>query len=271
MKANDPPLQNVHARERAIALDDEIVSAAQAGSPGAFAELHAIYSRRLYKTIFAITKCPEDAEDALQETFLRAHVALHTFEGRSNVYSWLTRIAINSALMTLRRRRARPEILFDPQPDSGAETVWFEVKDSSPNPEESYERRQRHLTLMRAIRRLEPQLRTPIWMQTMHGCSMREIGRALNLSVAAVKTRLHRARLELSTRRADSKDSPAQCHHSFSRAVDRLPAPPAFNQSCLCRSSSSEQESRNGKSLEDASTPFVPSSWRWIRAKLPRS
>jgi RNA polymerase sigma-70 factor (ECF subfamily) len=79
MKADRPVLQNVQSAERTAAPDDDIVMAAQAGSPVAFAELYALHSRRLYRTIFAITKNPEDADKALQETFLRAHEALHTF------------------------------------------------------------------------------------------------------------------------------------------------------------------------------------------------
>ena len=106
--------RNIRTSEYGIAQHHEIVLAAQAGSPGAFAELHAIYSRRLYKRVLSITRSREDAEDALQETFLRVHSAIHAFEGSSTIYSWLTRIAINSALIILRRRRARHEILFDP-------------------------------------------------------------------------------------------------------------------------------------------------------------
>lgn len=195
--ANQAALLNNQSIVPAIAGGSEIVFAAQAGSPGAFAELHATYAGRLYKTIVAITRNPEDAEDALQDTFLRAYLALHTFEGRSSVYSWLTRIAINSALMILRRRRARPEILFDPQPDTRSETVSLDIADPAPNPEEFCALRQRRLRILSAIRNLDPHLRGPVQMQMARGCSIREIGQALNLSEAAVKTRLHRARLRL--------------------------------------------------------------------------
>jgi RNA polymerase sigma-70 factor, ECF subfamily len=191
-----PP--KVRSAEPVIARDNEIVLAAQAGSPGAFTDLHAIYSKRLYKTIFAITKNPEDAEDALQETFLRIYLAIHTFEGRSTVYSWLTRIAINSALMILRKRRARPEILFDPQPDPLSQTLMFEVKDSAPNPEQICELRQRRVKILSAIRDLGPGLREPIRMRTAKEASVAEIGRALNISKAAVKARLYRARVRIS-------------------------------------------------------------------------
>ena len=180
------------------ASDNQIVVAIRAGSPAAFAELHANYSRRLYKTILAITKHPEDAEDALQETFLRAHLALHTFEGRSNIYSWLTRIAINSALMILRRRRARPEILFHPQHDPEADTSCYEVRDSAPDPEQVYDQHQRQAKVVHEIRRLKPKLRETIQMQVAQSRSIKEISRALNVSEATVKARLHRARQRLS-------------------------------------------------------------------------
>jgi RNA polymerase sigma-70 factor, ECF subfamily len=190
-------LLNANPMDRMTARDREIVSAAQAGSPRAFAELHALYSRRLYKTIIDITKCPEDAEDALQETFLRAYLAIHNFEGRSTVYSWLTRIAINSALMILRKRRVRAEMLFDPQPNAQGETFYFEIKDSAPNPEQVCDLRQRQVRLLRAVRNLGPRLREPLRMRLMKEASIKEIGRALNISPAATRTRLHRARQRL--------------------------------------------------------------------------
>ncbi|UWZ82022.1 RNA polymerase sigma factor [Occallatibacter riparius] len=169
------------------------------GSHLALADLHTIYSRRLYRTVFAITRNSHDAEDALQDTFLRAHLALHTFQGRSDVYSWLTRIAINSALMILRRRRSRPEVLFDPEPDTTAEPVLIEIRDSAPDPEEAYVRRLRQIVLFRAIRSLSDHLRKPLQMRMESDSSIKEISRALKISEAAAKTRLHRARLKLSS------------------------------------------------------------------------
>jgi RNA polymerase sigma-70 factor (ECF subfamily) len=91
----------------------DLVAAARSGSSAAFAELREIYARRVYWKLLNMTKNREDAEDALQDTFLRAYMALHTFEERSSFYTWITRIAINSALMILRRRRTRAEVSFD--------------------------------------------------------------------------------------------------------------------------------------------------------------
>lgn len=181
--------------------DQQLVSAAQSGSPEAFAELHAIYSRRLFKTIVAITRNPEDAEDALQDTFLRAHLALANFEGRSTLYSWLTRIAINSALMILRRRRNRPEVMFDSPADARGNAPCLEIKDSAPSPEQICDLREQRVRLLRAISKLDPPLRVPIEIRMTQEWSVKQIGRALNLSDVAVKTRLHRARRRLMTER----------------------------------------------------------------------
>ena len=139
--------------------DEQLVSAAQAGSNEAFAELQNLYAQRLYNTIVRITKSHEDAEDALQDTFLRVHLALCSFEGRSSFYSWATRIAINSALMVLRKRRARSKVLFDPQPDDRCDAITFEVRDPAPNPEELCVLHQRQLKTLHALRRLRPPLR----------------------------------------------------------------------------------------------------------------
>lgn len=183
---------------RSISAGGDGVLAAQMDSPIAFQNLYALYARRLYKSIFSITKNAQDSEDALQDTFLRAYVAIHTFEGKSSIYSWLTRIAINSALTILRRRRVRPEILFDPQPDPQLESQAFQVKDNAPNPEEACYLKQRQVKTRRAIRRLDPHLREPLRLQLVQGLSVNEISGALNISVAAVKARLYRARKRLS-------------------------------------------------------------------------
>jgi RNA polymerase sigma-70 factor, ECF subfamily len=186
------------AAEATALQETEIVTAAQQGSSAAFAELYRLYSRRLYSTIFAITKSPEDTEDALQETFLRVHRAIRTFEGRSSIYTWLTRIAMNSALMVLRKRRNRSEILFDVGQDGHTETGCFEIEDSGPGPEHLCDMNQRWVRLLQALGTLDETLGGPIWMQIVNGASVKEIGQTLQLSEVAVKARLHRARLRLS-------------------------------------------------------------------------
>jgi RNA polymerase sigma-70 factor (ECF subfamily) len=130
---------------------------------------------------------------------MRVYLSFHTFEGRSNIYSWLTRIAINSALMLLRRRRTRPETLVDFLPDTHDGNACVEIKDPSPTPEQAYEFYSLQTVVMRKLNRLEPHLREPIQIQMTQGCSINEIAQRLNISKAAVKSRLHRARQRLSS------------------------------------------------------------------------
>jgi len=184
--------------ERSAALrQEEILSAASSGSPEAFSELYALYSRRLYKTIYGIVRNSADAEDVLQETFLRVHVALHAFEGRSSLYSWLTRIAINTALMSLRKRRTRSEVFLDLHPDDLGEKILFEVQDPAPSPEQVCHARQVRFLVLGAARNLSPHLRAAIEMRVAKEASMKEISLALDISVASVKSSLHRARTRL--------------------------------------------------------------------------
>jgi RNA polymerase sigma-70 factor, ECF subfamily len=187
----------INGNEDAASRDMELVVAARAGSSAAFEELQSLYSHRLYKRIFFLTRNHEDAEDALQDTFLHAYVALNSFEGRSQFASWLTRIAINSALMILRKRRRRAEISFDLPSESEEHCQTFDVCDAALNPEQIYDQRQRCYCALRAVHKLHPRLRATISIWMKQDCSMKEVADALDLSVAAVKTRLHRARKRL--------------------------------------------------------------------------
>ena len=183
----------IYASEQEIHSDDQIVLALREGSAAAFTELHRLYSRRLYRAIFVITRNPEDADDALQDTFLRAYLGIQFFEGRSTIYSWLTRIAIN-------KRRVRSEVVLHLQPDSIHEAFCPEFQDPSLSPEEVCNLRQRLARVRRAINNLEPQLRQPLRMRIEQESSIEEICRVLQITSAAVKARLHRARRQLSAR-----------------------------------------------------------------------
>jgi RNA polymerase sigma-70 factor (ECF subfamily) len=188
--------------------DEQLVSAAKAGSDAAFAELQNLYARRLYNTIVRITKNHEDAEDVLQDTFLRVYLALRGFEGRSSFYSWVTRIAVNSALMVLRKRRAHPEVPFDVPVGGADDLLHFEIKDPSPNPEQIYYERQQGIRMLRSIHNLQPKLQETIQIWMASGCSRKEIAQTLGISLASVKSRLNRARLRLGSQRnsADTVD-----------------------------------------------------------------
>jgi RNA polymerase sigma-70 factor (ECF subfamily) len=176
-----------------------LVAAARSGSSAAFAELREICAQRVYRKLLAITKNREDAEDALQDAFLRAYISFHTFEERSSFYTWVTRIAINSALMILRRRRTRSEVSFDSPSEAEEGISGFEFKDTSPSPEYVCLHSQRYACMLRSIWNLQPRLRQVIEMRMMNNCSIREIAQALEISEAAVKSRLSRARAQLAS------------------------------------------------------------------------
>ena len=176
---------------------EEVVSAAIAGSHAAFGELQKIYSRRLYKRILPITRSHEDAEDTLQETFLRAYLALPSFQGRSSFSTWLTRIAINSALMTVRKRRSRPEMFVDQQHGLDEDAPLFDIRDKSLNPEQFCDQKQQFCAILSAVRGLDPKLRAPLRVLIEEKRSMKELAHHLRISEASVKARLHRARKRL--------------------------------------------------------------------------
>lgn len=177
--------------------ESELILAAQTGSHAAFEELQQTYSNRIYRSILSITRNCEDAEDALQDTFFRAYRALPSFEGRAKISSWLTRIAINSALMTVRKRHAPPGMSIEQNANCGDDSSRIDVPDSALNPEQLCYQNQRSQAISLAIRRLDPKLRTPIHMWLSDEPSMKELAQQLGVSIASAKARLHRARKRL--------------------------------------------------------------------------
>lgn len=174
-----------------------LVVAAQSGSQAAFSELFSRYSQRTYRTVFAITKNAADAEDAMQEAFLHAFTAINRFEGRATFYSWLTRIAINSALMIVRKRRTRPESSLGTLFKFGDDVAPMDFRDPSPDPEQICSQRQCCSKLIQAVDRLAPNLRDVAQTRLMEECSVRDLAAKFNISEAAAKSRLYRARVRL--------------------------------------------------------------------------
>jgi RNA polymerase sigma-70 factor (ECF subfamily) len=209
------------SRDNESLQSKSLVAAARSGSSAAFAELREMYAPRVYRKLVAMTKNREDAEDALQDTFLRAYMALHTFEERSSFYTWVTRIAINSALMILRRRRTRSEVSFDSPGETEEAISGFEFKDTGPSPEHICVHRQRYACMLRSIWNLQPRLRQVIEMQMRDKCSVREIAEALEISEAAVKSRLSRARARLASAHAVSGSKWDPHVHSSSLRSER--------------------------------------------------
>jgi len=143
-----------------------------------------------------ITGSREDAEDVMQEAFLKAYQHLPEFEGNSRFYTWLVRIAVNQALMKLRKRRPN-QVSLDEEIETGEDSFFRDVEDWGPSPAERYEQTQLHDILNEAISELDPNFRIVFQLRDIEEMSTEETADVLHLSVPAVKSRLLRARLKL--------------------------------------------------------------------------
>jgi RNA polymerase sigma-70 factor (ECF subfamily) len=144
-----------------------------------------------------VTQNREDAEDVLQETFMKAYEHLDQFQGNSKFYTWIVRIAVNQALMKLRRRKTDKSVSLDETIDTGEDTMVREIAAWDENPEQRYTRDELGGILDTAVQSLEPPYRSVFVLRDMDELSTEETAEALGLSVPAVKSRLLRARLQL--------------------------------------------------------------------------
>jgi RNA polymerase sigma-70 factor (ECF subfamily) len=177
-----------------------LVQAAKKGDVGAFGELVKRYDRNVFRIALHITQNREDAEDVVQDAFLKAYENLEQFQGQSKFYTWLVRIAVNEALMKLRRRRPERMISLDQEVQTEEDSMPREVADWSPNPEQLYNQAELRDILGKTIQGLPPSFRTVFVLRDVEGLSTEETAQALELSVPAVKSRLLRARLQLRER-----------------------------------------------------------------------
>ncbi|MGA9668992.1 MAG: sigma-70 family RNA polymerase sigma factor [Terracidiphilus sp.] len=177
--------------------DEFLVSAAQSGDSYAFVELSQRYSRQLLLKTYRITNNWQDAEDVVQESLMSAFIHINNFESRARFSTWLTRIAINSALMLLRKRRKCPVATIDSAIYDEGPCELPEPRDHRDNPEQSYTRYQTEQRLKVAIQRIRPKYREVVELHQVNDLSLKEIAKSLCISVPAVKSRLLRARKEL--------------------------------------------------------------------------
>jgi RNA polymerase sigma-70 factor, ECF subfamily len=176
--------------------EPELVAAAKAGDMTAFETLVSRYERKIFRLAQNITQNREDAEDTMQEAFLKAYQHLGDFQGNSRFYTWLVRIAVNQALMKLRKRR--PNVVsLDEDIETGEESMPREVEDWGPSPEDRYEQSELGGILNETISDLDPSFRIVFQLRDIEELSTEETADVLGLSVPAVKSRLLRARLKL--------------------------------------------------------------------------
>jgi len=179
-----------------------LVQAAKKGDLEAFSELVKRYDRNVFRIAQHITHNEEDAQDVVQDAFLKAYQNLEQFQGNSKFYTWLVRIAVNEALMKLRRRRSDKTVSIDEDVETEEGSMPREVADWSPNPEQLYGQSELSDILKKTIQGLPPGFRTVFVLRDVEGLSTEETAEMLSLSIPAVKSRLLRARLQLRERLA---------------------------------------------------------------------
>ena len=181
----------------ATMTDLELVGLAKSGQMDAFDELVSRHERKIFRLTQHITGNREDGQDALQETFLKAFSRLGQFQGDSQFYTWLVRIAVNESLMKLRKGRAHPTVSLDEPIETDDDLIPRELGTWDRNPEQLYAREEWREILDRAVQSLPPIFRTVFVLRDMDQLSTEEAAEVLQLSVPAVKSRLLRARLQL--------------------------------------------------------------------------
>jgi RNA polymerase sigma-70 factor, ECF subfamily len=180
--------------------EEKLIASARAGSRTAFGELVHRHSHRVYGMSFKILKNREDAEDNLQNVFCKAYGKIGQFEGNSHFSTWLVRIAINEALMMLRKRRPEAAATTGPASEDGMLDVSetrAELRDLRADPEREYLTKE--LTT-KALDALHPTLKNTFILQKGEGWTSRELAKAMEITPELVKSRIFRARVKLRQR-----------------------------------------------------------------------
>ena len=195
------PETGMQASNGGVGFDEAaLVERARGGDDAAFEGLVEQYQRKIYRLARNITQNDEDAEDVLQDAFLKAYTNLEKFHGDSKFYTWIVRIAVNEALMKLRKRRGDKMVSLDEEIELGEEAVTREIAVWDGDPEQTYSQEEMRKLLDEAIQSLKPTFRSVFQLRDVEELSTEETAEALELSIPAVKSRLLRARLQLRER-----------------------------------------------------------------------
>lgn len=181
---------------KAASTDERLlVAQAKSGRSSAFGKLYELHRVRIYRAAFRILRNRQDAEDAVQRSFQRAFTNLCRFREDSTFSTWVTRIAINDALMLLRQRRANTRL--QENNDGTEEPSVLDPADKGPTPEQAFAETERRAAVLQAISYLRESLRTVALLRELQGLTSAETARRLGLTVTAVKARTFRARRHL--------------------------------------------------------------------------
>jgi RNA polymerase sigma-70 factor (ECF subfamily) len=180
--------------------DVALVAKVREGDVSAYDELVRKYERQVFRIAQHITQNREDAEDVMQDAFLKAYEKLDQFQGNSKFYTWLVRIAVNESLMRLRKRRTGKMVSIDEDIETEEGSVPRDLADWAPDPEQNFSQTELAEILRKTIQGLPQGFRIVFVLRDVEGLSTEETAETLGLSVPAVKSRLLRARLQLRER-----------------------------------------------------------------------
>ena len=213
----------------AMLEDWNLIRQAVVGNPEAQEQLFKRHTPRLYRAVIAILRNKEDAEDAVQDSWCRAYAKLDSYEGRAAFSTWLTRIAINSALMLRRRKSYRVQDSLNDILDNQAESLFDGTVARPPNPEQIYAASELNALIEDQIRELPPRIQATFRLRKSEEFSVTETARALCIRESAVKSRVSRARTKVARAVRKLLSTPPLAH-----AVDRSSVQPRLNQKFAC-------------------------------------
>jgi len=216
VRGSGDPLVCAHIPRNGDDPDGPLVEAAKQGDRQAFSELSARYTASVYHKVFRLVRNREDAEDLVQETLLKAFTHLGQFRGAAKFSTWLFRIAINSALEVLRRKRRSQESSFERCQDGNSWEV-LEFPDPVPNAERMYAKCEASRLISLALRRLPRTYQAIVRAYHEEEQPLSDVARRLGISVAAAKARLFRARVTL--RSVLTKENPERAMRSRPRST----------------------------------------------------
>ena len=182
------------------ASDDQLLKAAKSDDGRAFEELSYRHLGSIRKRVYSIVRNPEDTDDVVQDSLLNAYRHLHKFRESCTFSTWITRIAINTALMLLRKRKSRPQVSLDQGAEVDRQWSTWEVPDPSPNTERAFAMAEAFEIMSLAVKRLRPEYRSVLEQCHTQERSLREAADRLGITVASAKARLFRARRTLRSR-----------------------------------------------------------------------
>jgi RNA polymerase sigma-70 factor (ECF subfamily) len=182
------------------ASDDQLLTAAKSSDGRAFEELSYRHLGSIRKRVYSIVRNPEDTDDVVQDSLLSAYSHLQKFRESCSFSTWITRIAINAALMLLRKRKSHPEVSLDQSAEADQSWSTWEVPDTSPNAERAYAMEEALEIMSRAVKRLPPEYRSVLEQCHAQERSLRETADRLGITIASAKSRLFRARRTLRSR-----------------------------------------------------------------------